>query len=77
MIVGLGNPGKKYARSKHNIGWMALDTFIKNHPISPARIKFEAMVSEARIGSEKVMIVKPTTYMNASGRAVRDRKSVV
>lgn len=71
MIVGLGNPGKKYARSKHNIGWMALDTFIKNHPISPARIKFEAMVSEARIGSQKVMIVKPMTYMNASGRAVR------
>src|SRR5690606_32377617 len=43
----------------------------KNHPISPARIKFEAMVSEARIGSQKVMIVKPMTYMNASGRAVR------
>lgn len=71
MIVGLGNPGKQYARSKHNIGWMVLDTLMKNHPVSPARMKFEALYSEVRIGSEKVLLVKPMTYMNASGRAVR------
>ena len=71
MIVGLGNPGKKYARSKHNIGWMVLDCLMQKHTVSPARLKFEALFSELRIGGEKVLLVKPMTYMNASGRAVR------
>lgn len=71
MIVGLGNPGKKYARSKHNIGWMVLDTLMKKHSVSPARLKFEALFSEARIMGQRVMMVKPMTYMNHSGRAVR------
>lgn len=71
MIVGLGNPGKKYARSKHNIGWMVLDRLMKDHSVSPARLKFEALFGEARIKGERVMIVKPMTYMNHSGRAIR------
>lgn len=71
MIVGLGNPGKAYARSKHNIGWMVLDEFSKRHQVGPYRLKHEAMIAELKIGSQRVLLVKPLTYMNRSGRAVR------
>ena len=71
MIVGLGNPGKQYARSKHNIGWLALDALAARHKVSPPRLKQEAMIAEAIIRGERVLLVKPLTYMNASGRAVR------
>lgn len=71
LIVGLGNPGKAYARSKHNIGWMVLDEFASRHKIGPARLKNEALLSELKVNGERVLLVKPLTYMNRSGRAVR------
>lgn len=71
LIVGLGNPGAKYERNRHNIGFMAVDEIHRCHSsFSPWRPRFQAMISEGKLGSEKVMLVKPTTYMNESGRAV-------
>lgn len=70
LFVGLGNPGTKYARHRHNIGFMAVDEIIHRHSFGPAHKKFQGMLSEGRVGSEKVLILKPTTFMNESGRAV-------
>jgi PTH1 family peptidyl-tRNA hydrolase len=71
LIVGLGNPGAKYERNRHNIGFMAVDEIHRLHSsFSPWRSRFQAQVSEGRIGTEKVLLVKPSTYMNESGRAV-------
>lgn len=71
MIVGLGNPGSKYKDTKHNIGFIALDEFAVQHNMVFNKTKFEALYAEAFIGSEKVLLVKPQTFMNDSGRAVR------
>lgn len=71
MIVGLGNPGSKYKDTKHNIGFIALDEFAFQHKMEFNKTKFEAIYAEAFIGSEKVLLVKPQTFMNDSGRAVR------
>lgn len=71
LIVGLGNPGAQYERNRHNIGFMAVDEiYRRNSGFSPWRPRFQALVSEGQLGSEKVMLMKPTTYMNESGRAV-------
>jgi len=70
LLVGLGNPGKGYADNRHNFGFMAADEIIRRHSFSPERIRFQGLVSEGRIGSEKLLLLKPTTYMNDSGRAV-------
>ena len=70
LIVGLGNPGAKYARNRHNIGFMALDEIASAHGFSPWRAKFQGQVSEGRFGSEKVILLKPETFMNLSGQAV-------
>jgi PTH1 family peptidyl-tRNA hydrolase len=70
LFVGLGNPGSKYARNRHNVGFMALDRIAAEHGASPWRKKFQGLVSEAVIGGEKVLLLKPDTYMNESGRAV-------
>ncbi|GGB34970.1 peptidyl-tRNA hydrolase [Roseibium aquae] len=71
LIVGLGNPGDKYARNRHNIGFMAADEIHRAHSsFAPWRSRFQAQVSEGRIGTEKVLLMKPSTYMNESGRAV-------
>ncbi|MBD1547218.1 aminoacyl-tRNA hydrolase [Roseibium aggregatum] len=71
LIIGLGNPGAKYERNRHNIGFMAVDEIHRCHSsFSPWRARFQAQVSEGRLGSEKVLLVKPSTYMNESGRAV-------
>ncbi|MBV6656333.1 MAG: aminoacyl-tRNA hydrolase [Devosiaceae bacterium] len=70
LIVGLGNPGASYARNRHNIGFMAVDDIHERHEFSPWRSRFSAQVSEGRIGSSKVLLVKPETYMNLSGQAV-------
>lgn len=71
LIIGLGNPGKKYELTRHNIGFIVLDYFSKkiNKPIS--KIKFKSYYNEVFIGSEKVILLKPQTYMNLSGEAVR------
>lgn len=71
MVVGLGNPGKKYQATKHNIGFITLDELAYQHKFSFNKSKFEADVAEARFNSEKVLFVKPQTFMNDSGRAVR------
>ena len=70
IFVGLGNPGTQYAMNRHNIGFMALDRIADDHGFSPWRGKFQAKLSEGRLGREKVLLIKPETYMNRSGQAV-------
>lgn len=70
LFVGLGNPGAKYARNRHNIGWMALDRIAKDHGFAPWRSKFQGSVSEGRLGLAKLLLLKPETFMNKSGQAV-------
>ena len=70
LFVGLGNPGAKYARNRHNIGFMALDQIAKDHGFAPWRSKFQGSVSEGRFGSQKVVLLKPETFMNKSGQSV-------
>ncbi|WP_169570157.1 aminoacyl-tRNA hydrolase [Sneathiella limimaris] len=75
LLVGLGNPGKGYAQNRHNYGFMAADEIIRRYSFSAEKIRFQGLVSEGRLGTEKVLILKPTTYMNESGRAVREASS--
>ncbi len=70
LFVGLGNPGAKYAGNRHNIGFMALDRIASDHGFAPWKAKFQAELSEGRLGSEKVMLLKPMTFMNLSGQSV-------
>jgi PTH1 family peptidyl-tRNA hydrolase len=70
LLVGLGNPGAKYAGNRHNIGFMAVDEIVRRHGFSPWRKKFQGEVSEGTLAGEKVLVLKPTTFMNESGRAV-------
>ena len=71
LWVGLGNPGGQYARHRHNIGFMAVERIAADHGFAPWRRAFKGEVSEGRFGSEKVVLLKPQTYMNLSGEAVR------
>ena len=70
LFVGLGNPGTKYARNRHNIGYMAVDRIAADHGFSPWRSKFNGVVSDGRLGDEKVVLLKPETFMNLSGQSV-------
>jgi PTH1 family peptidyl-tRNA hydrolase len=70
LFVGLGNPGAKYTQNRHNIGFMALDRIAADHGFAPWRAKFQALVSEGRLGGEKVTLLKPQTFMNLSGQSV-------
>ncbi len=70
LIVGLGNPGDKYSRNRHNIGFMAADAIAARHGFPPFREKFTGLVAEGSIGGEKVLVLKPQTFMNASGDSV-------
>lgn len=71
MIVGLGNPGKQYETTRHNVGFMAIDQVASDHQLNwSLDTKFQAKVATAIINGEKVLFVKPMTYMNESGRAV-------
>ena len=70
LFVGLGNPGAKYANNRHNIGFMALDRIASDHVGVPGRGKFQGAVSEGRLGGEKVILLKPETFMNLSGQSV-------
>lgn len=70
LIVGLGNPGAKYAGNRHNIGFMAVDRIAEDHGFGPWRSKFQGQVSEGRLGREKVLLLKPETFMNKSGQSV-------
>ena len=68
--TGLGNPGPQYAMHRHNVGFMAVDVIADVHGFGPVQKKFSGWVQEGRIGSEKVLLLKPATWMNESGRAV-------
>lgn len=70
LFVGLGNPGAKYAGNRHNIGFMALDRIAADHGFAPWRAKFQGQLSEGRLGREKVLLLKPETFMNLSGQSV-------
>ena len=70
LIAGLGNPGPRYAGNRHNIGFMALDEIHRDPSFSPWSRKFKGEISEGRIGAEKVLLLKPQTFMNASGESV-------
>ena len=72
LIVGLGNPGDKYAGNRHNIGFMAVDEIVRRHNFLPARNRFQAITHEGTLGDSKVLIIKPQTFMNESGRAVAE-----
>lgn len=68
--TGLGNPGPKHALQRHNVGFMALDVIADMHGFGPVQNKFQGWVQEGRIGTEKILLLKPATYMNESGRSV-------
>ncbi len=70
LFVGLGNPGAKYAKNRHNIGFMAIEQIAKDYDFGPWKRKFQAVVTEGHLGSEKVMLLKPETFMNLSGQSV-------
>src|SRR5271156_460895 len=70
LLVGLGNPGPEHARNRHNIGFMAVDEMVRRHGFSPYRARFQSLIAEGRFGAEKVLAMKPLTYMNRSGAAV-------
>ena len=70
IIAGLGNPGAEYAKTRHNVGFMLIDALAAKLGVDDWREKYDAMVLETRIGLEKVLLVKPLTYMNESGRAI-------
>ena len=70
VIVGLGNPGREYAQTKHNVGFMLVDALADKLGIFNWQEKFDALIAEGRLGTEKILLVKPQTYMNDSGRAV-------
>lgn len=70
LVVGLGNPGKEYANTRHNAGFMAADEISRRFSFSTFREKFDGLVAEGNIGGEKVLLLKPQTYMNLSGNSV-------
>ncbi|MFD1912841.1 aminoacyl-tRNA hydrolase [Halodurantibacterium flavum] len=70
LFAGLGNPGAKYAGNRHNIGFMALDRIAADHGFAPWRSRFQGQLAEGRLGSEKVVLLKPETFMNLSGQSV-------
>ncbi len=71
LLVGLGNPGPAYAGHRHNIGFMAVDRIAAVHRFEPWRARLQALAADGRIGTEKLLLLKPQTFMNDSGRAVR------
>lgn len=70
IFVGLGNPGQEYAGNRHNIGFMALDRIAGDHGFSPWKTKFQGQIAEGRLGGDKVLLLKPETFMNRSGQSV-------
>jgi PTH1 family peptidyl-tRNA hydrolase len=72
LVVGLGNPGARYAGNRHNIGFMAAEAIARRHGFGPWRKRFQGVVSEGTIGTQKVILLLPGTFMNESGRAVAE-----
>ncbi len=70
LFAGLGNPGAKYANNRHNVGFMAADAIARRHSFSPWSKKFQGLISEGSIDGEKIVLIKPQTFMNKSGQSV-------
>jgi PTH1 family peptidyl-tRNA hydrolase len=70
LLVGLGNPGPKYERNRHNVGFMAVDAIVRRYAFGPWRVKFDGLAAEGAIDGEKTIALKPQTFMNNSGRSV-------
>lgn len=70
LLVGLGNPGPKYAGHRHNVGFMAVDEIVRRHGFSSERKRFQSLTAEGVLAGEKLLAMKPQTFMNESGRAV-------
>ncbi|RFC67497.1 MULTISPECIES: aminoacyl-tRNA hydrolase [Mesorhizobium] len=70
IFAGLGNPGAKYANNRHNVGFMAADAIARRHSFSPWTKKFQGEIAEGRLGGEKILLLKPSTFMNLSGQSV-------
>ncbi|MBI2253112.1 MAG: aminoacyl-tRNA hydrolase [Proteobacteria bacterium] len=71
LIVGLGNPGPRYADNRHNIGFLAVDEIVRRYSFGPIKTKFHGAIAEGNIGTERVICLCPTTFMNDSGRSVQ------
>ena len=72
LFVGLGNPGAKYAHNRHNIGFMAVDEIARRHGFAPWRRRFQGETAEGTLDRERVVLLRPATFMNESGRAVQE-----
>ncbi len=70
LVAGLGNPGEEYAKTRHNIGFMAADEIYSRYNFTPFKAKFEGLLAEGNIDGEKVLLLKPQTFMNLSGQSV-------
>ncbi|PDQ22137.1 aminoacyl-tRNA hydrolase [Mesorhizobium sanjuanii] len=70
LFAGLGNPGAKYANNRHNVGFMAADAIARRHSFSPWSKKFQGLIAEGTLAGEKIILIKPQTFMNLSGQAV-------
>lgn len=70
LIVGLGNPGTKYTNTRHNCGWLTIERLAEKYSLKVTRIKFKSLCAEVKISNKKCLVMKPTTFMNASGEAV-------
>ncbi|MDZ4658223.1 MAG: aminoacyl-tRNA hydrolase [Bythopirellula sp.] len=71
LIVGLGNPGKKYEETRHNIGFEVIQALAQRNATAPGRLKFEGQIQEGLVGTEKILLLMPHTFMNLSGRSVK------
>lgn len=72
LVVGLGNPGKQYETTRHNAGFICLDMLAEKYNVKVNRLKFKSLMGEVRIGGARCLLLKPQTFMNLSGEAVRD-----
>jgi peptidyl-tRNA hydrolase, PTH1 family len=75
LFVGLGNPGAKYAHNRHNIGFIVIDEIARRHGFAPWRRRFQGETAEGTLGGERVVLLRPMTFMNDSGRAVQEAAS--
>lgn len=72
IIAGLGNPGRKYENTRHNMGFIAIDLLAETYDIRVNKLKFKSLIGEGRIAGQRVLLMKPQTYMNLSGEAIRE-----